>query len=125
MFGESKYEWFQQFLELTNGIPSHDTFSRVIAQSEPEEFQKSFISWIQSISKLGNQEIIAIDGKTLRGSYDTGQEKEKAAIHMVSGRATANHLVLGQVKVNQKSLCYYSYSRVIKIFSSKRLYCNH
>ena len=54
MFGESKYEWFKQFLELTNGIPSHDTFSRVIAQIEPEEFQKSFISWIQSISKLGN-----------------------------------------------------------------------
>ncbi len=103
MFGESKYKWFKQFLDLTNGIPSHHTFSRVIAQIEPEQFQKSFVTWIQSISKLSDQEIIAIDGKTLRGSYNTTKEKEKAAIHMVSAWATANHLVLGQVKVNEKS----------------------
>jgi len=82
LFGESKQEWLKKFLELPNGIPSHDTFSRVFARINPEQFQNSFINWIQSISKLTNQEIIAIDGKTLRGSYDTSNDK--AAIHMVS-----------------------------------------
>ncbi len=101
LFGESKQEWLKKFLELPNGIPSHDTFSRVFARINPEQFQNSFINWIQSISKLTNQEIIAIDGKTLRGSYDTSNDK--AAIHMVSAWASANCLVLGQVKVNEKS----------------------
>ena len=101
LFGESKYEWLKQFLEIPNGIPSHDTFARVFSQIDPEQFQKSFVSWIQSISRLANQEIIAIDGKTLRSSYDSN--KEKAAIHMVSAWATANRLVLGQVKVDEKS----------------------
>jgi predicted transposase YbfD/YdcC len=101
LFGSSKHEWLKQFLELPNGIPSHDTFSRVLARINPEQFQKSFISWIQSISKLTNQEIVAIDGKTLRGSYDSNNDK--AAIHMVSAWATANRLVLGQVKVDEKS----------------------
>jgi predicted transposase YbfD/YdcC len=101
LFGSSKHEWFKQFLELPNGIPSHDTFARVFARINPEQFQKSFISWIQSISKLTSQEIVAIDGKTLRGSYDTSDDK--AAIHMVSAWAAANCLVLGQVKVDEKS----------------------
>lgn len=101
LFGSSKHEWLKQFLELPNGIPSHDTFARVFARINPEQFQKSFISWIQSISKLTSQEIVAIDGKTLRGSYDTSDDK--AAIHMVSAWAAANCLVLGQVKVDEKS----------------------
>jgi len=89
------------FLELPNGIPSHDTFSRVFARLDPEQFQKSFVSWIQSISNLTNQEIIAIDGKTLCGSYDTSSNK--VAINMVSAWAAANSLVLGQVKVDEYS----------------------
>ncbi|GAA6618972.1 ISAs1 family transposase [Scytonema sp. NUACC26] len=101
LFGESKQEWLKKFLELPNGIPSHDTFARLFARLNPEQFQKSFISWIQSISKLTNEEIIAIDGKTLRGSYDTSNDK--AAIHMVSAWVSANCLVLGQVKVDEKS----------------------
>lgn len=101
LFGSSKHEWFKQFLELPNGIPSHDTFARVFARINPEQFQKSFISWIQSISKLTSQEIVPIDGKTLRGSYDTSDDK--AAIHMVSAWAAANCLVLGLVLVDEKS----------------------
>ncbi|MBO3462597.1 ISAs1 family transposase [Aetokthonos hydrillicola Thurmond2011] len=101
LFGESKHEWLKNFLELPNGIPSHDTFARVFARLDPEQFQKSFINWIQSVSKLTNQEIVAIDGKTLRGSYDTSNNK--AAINMVSAWATANSLVLGQVKVDDQS----------------------
>ena len=101
LYGETKYKWLKKFLELPNGIPSHDTFARVFANLEPEELQRCFLKWIQSISQVTFGEIVAIDGKTLRHSYD--KSSEKAAIHMVSAWATANHLVLGQVKVDEKS----------------------
>jgi len=107
-YGKSKQEWFKQFLELPNGIPSHDTISRVFAQLDPEEFQKCFRSWTQSITKVTEGEVIAIDGKTLRHSYD--KWASKGVIHMVSAWATSQKLVLGQVKVKEKSLCYYSNS---------------
>ena len=101
LYGKAKHKWFQQFLALPNGIPSHDTFARVFARINPEEFQRCFIDWIKAISKLTNGEVIAIDGKTLCNSYDTASSQ--SAIHMVSAWATANRLVLGQVKVNDKS----------------------
>ncbi len=69
-YGESKYEWLKTFLELPNAIPSHDRFARVLARLDPEQLQQCFLSWIQSVSQITNGEIIAIDGKTLRGSYD-------------------------------------------------------
>ena len=100
-YGRAKYEWLQQFLELSNGIPSHDTFARVFARIEPQQFQECFLSWIKSISKITEGEVIAIDGKTLKHSYDKGTDK--GAIHMVSAWATANNLVLGQRQVDQKS----------------------
>ena len=101
LYGKAKHKWFQQFLALPNGIPSHDTFARVFARIDPEEFQRCFIDWIKAISKLTNGEVIAIDGKTLCNSYDTASSQ--SAIHMVSAWATANRLVLGQVKVDDKS----------------------
>ncbi len=88
-------------LELPNGIPSHDTIARVFSRLNPEQFQKCFLSWIQSISCLNPGEAIALDGKTLRHSYDRGGNKK--AIHMVSAWATSQRLVLGQVKVDKKS----------------------
>jgi predicted transposase YbfD/YdcC len=100
-YGKKKEEWLKQFLELPNGIPSHDTFARVFARIDPQQFQNSFLSWIKSINKITAGEVIAIDGKTLRHSYDKG--KEKGAIHMVSAWATNNRLVLGQCKVDEKS----------------------
>ncbi len=69
MYGCAKYEWLQEFLELPNGIPSHDTFARVFARINPEQFQKCFINWIKSVDKKIPGEVIAIDGKTLRASY--------------------------------------------------------
>ncbi len=72
----------QEFLELPNGIPSHDTFARVFARIDPQQFQECFLSWIKSVSKITSGEVIAIDGKTLKHSYDKGAEK--GAIHMVS-----------------------------------------
>jgi predicted transposase YbfD/YdcC len=100
-YGKKKEEWLKQFLELPNGIPSHDTFARVFARIDPQQLQNSFLSWIKSINKITAGEVIAIDGKTLRHSYDKG--KDKGAIHMVSAWATANRLVLGQCKVDEKS----------------------
>lgn len=101
LFGEAKKSWLQTFLELPNGIPSHDTFNRVFNRLDTEQFSQCFIRWIQAASPLIEGQVIAIDGKVLRRSHDRGVGK--AAIDMVSAWATGNHLVLGQVKVEQKS----------------------
>ena len=100
-FGKAKLPWFKTFLWLANGIPSHDTFGRVFARIDPQEFQHAFLKWVQAINDLTQGQIVAVDGKTLRRSHDRRQGQE--AIHMVSAWATANHLVLGQVKVSEKS----------------------
>jgi len=100
-FGESKEEWFSTFLELPNGIPSHDTFGRVFARLDPDQFHTCFVNWISAVSELTEGQVIAIDGKTLRRSHD--KTLGKGAIVMVSAWATANRLVLGQVKVDDKS----------------------
>jgi predicted transposase YbfD/YdcC len=100
-FGQAKLEWFQTFLELPNGIPSHDTFGRVFGLLNPEQFQHSFLSWVQTLAEMSLGQIIAIDGKMLRHSFDRGLGK--AAIHMVSAWASVNRLVLGQLKVAEKS----------------------
>ena len=100
-YGLAKYEWLKQFLELPNGIPSHDTFARLFARLNPQQFQQCFLNWIKAINKTTSGEVIAIDGKTLRHSYDKGAEQ--GAIHMVSAWATENRLVLGQLKVDKKS----------------------
>lgn len=99
LFGKNKAGWLKKFLELPNGIPSHDTFGRVFAQIDPQEFQRSFMEWVQAIQEMTQGQVIAIDGKQLRGSHDEGKE----AIYMVSAWATANQLVLGQTKVDEKS----------------------
>jgi predicted transposase YbfD/YdcC len=100
-FGRAKIEWLKTFLELPNGIPSHDTFNRVFAMLDPQQFQACFVSWITSVSEVIQGQVIALDGKVLRRSHDKGIGK--AAIDMVSAWATANHLVLGQTKVDDKS----------------------
>jgi predicted transposase YbfD/YdcC len=100
-FGKAKLKWFQGFLELPNGIPSHDTFGRVFAKLDPDQFHTCFMNWIMAVSEVTEGQVIAIDGKTLRRSHD--KALGKGAIVMVSAWATANHLVLGQVKVDDKS----------------------
>ena len=100
-FGKAKRKWLQTFLELPNGIPSHDTFCRVFARINPEQFQSCFLSWIQAVSVVTAGQVIPIDGKKLRRSHD--RTLGKAAIHMVSAWASANRLVLGQIKVDDKS----------------------
>jgi predicted transposase YbfD/YdcC len=112
-YGKAKYQWLKQFLELPNGIPSHDTFSRVFARLDPEEFQNCFLNWIKSISQLIPGEVISIDGKTLRHSYD--RESQKKAIHMISAWANAQKLVLGQRKVDEKSNEITAIPQLIKV----------
>ncbi len=115
MYGQSKHEWLKQFLELPNGIPSHDTFSRVFSRLDPKEFQNCFLNWVKSISKIVAKEVVAIDGKTLRHSYDNGGDKK--AIHMVSAWATELILVLGQVKVDEKSNEITAIPELLKVLS--------
>jgi predicted transposase YbfD/YdcC len=100
-FGQAKIDWFKTFLELPNGIPSHDTFNRVFARLDSKQFQDGFMRWISAVSEIIGGQVIAIDGKVLRRSHECGIGK--AAIDMVSAWASANRLVLGQVKVDDKS----------------------
>lgn len=100
-FGFAKEAWFKTFLRLPYGIPSHDTFRSVFSKLDPEQFRMSFIRWVEAISALTFGEVVPIDGKTVRRSHDKGQDKQ--AIHMVSAWASENGLVLGQVKVDDKS----------------------
>lgn len=82
LFGNCKYDWFKSFLELANRVPSHDTFNRVFARLDPQQLEKCFGDWVKSISDLLPEEQIAIDGKTLRNSFDS--QGEQKAIVMVS-----------------------------------------
>jgi predicted transposase YbfD/YdcC len=100
-FGRAKEAWFRRFLDLPNGIPSHDTFGRVFSLLAPEAFETCFRAWVASIRTVIPGEIIAVDGKTLRRSHDRG--KGVAALHLVSAWATANRVVLGQVATDAKS----------------------
>jgi predicted transposase YbfD/YdcC len=96
-FGKVKKEWLKQFLELPAGIPSHDTFGRVLSVIDPREFERCLLKWVNAQVKLSEGEVIALDGKTLRRSHDKSQEQE--AIEIVSAWAVSQRLTLGQVKV--------------------------
>ena len=100
-FGHAKRAWFETFLDLPNGIPSHDTFGRVFARLDPEQFQACFLTWVQAITTVLPAQQIAIDGKTARRSRD--RAAGKAAIQMVSAWATETHLVLAQRHVKEHS----------------------
>jgi len=99
VFGKAKHEWLKTFLELPNGIPSHDTFNRVFSAIDPHAFLECFVQWVQGICPALQNEIVAIDGKALRHALDEGQ----AIPYIVSAWASNNGLTLGQVKVNDKS----------------------
>lgn len=100
-WGRTKRDWLAKFLDLSAGIPSHDRFNAVLALLRPAEFEKCLLSWITALQEVTGGQIIAIDGKTLRRSFDAASGK--AAIHMVSAWAAANHISLGQVVTDAKS----------------------
>jgi predicted transposase YbfD/YdcC len=99
-YGEDKLEWLQTFLTPPSKIPSHDTVNRVFAELDPEQMEKGFADWVSSIAKLTAGEVIAIDGKALCSTRESGK---KQLVHMVSAWAESNGLVLGQRKVDEKS----------------------
>ena len=99
-FGRTKIDWFAKYLDLSAGIPSHDRFNAILAQIRPAEFEQCLLNWITSLQEISDGQIVAIDGKTLRRSYD--KASGKSAIHMVSAWATANHISLGQVVVEEE-----------------------
>jgi predicted transposase YbfD/YdcC len=99
-YAQSKIEWFKSFLTLPGGIPSHDTFNRVFSALDPEELEKGFVAWVSSIAKLTAGEVVAIDGKALRGTSGPGK---RAIVHLVSAWANTNSLVLAQRRVDEKS----------------------
>lgn len=99
-FGTAKEDFLRTFLKLPNGIPKLDTYRRVFAAIDSEQFEAAFIEWVNELADISKGQVIAIDGKTLRGAKKPGG---KSPIHMVSAWANENNLVLGQVKVNEKS----------------------
>ena len=99
-YGEIKKDWLSSFLELPNGIPSHDTFNRFFSALDADEFENCFLAWVKSIYERTHGEVVSIDGKTMRGSRNQGC---KTATHIVSAWADQNELILGQVKVEEKS----------------------
>ncbi|MDR3584252.1 MAG: ISAs1 family transposase [Desulfosporosinus sp.] len=101
LFGKSKESWLRTFLELPNGIPSHDTFNRVFSRLDPKEFHQCFMEWVSLLYEKVSREIVALDGKTVRRSK--GTSKNQKPIHVVSAWANTNKLVLGQLNVNEKS----------------------
>jgi len=98
-FGRAKEAWFRTFLKLPHGIPGHDTFNRVFAALKPDAFLECFLRWTQSLRQVVSEEIVALDGKALRRAGKKGQ----AVRYVVNAWASANGLVLGQVKVDEKS----------------------
>jgi predicted transposase YbfD/YdcC len=98
-FGKAKHDWFKTFLKLRNGIPSHDTFNRVFAALNPKHFLDCFLSWTQSVREVVAQEVVALDGKALRRALN----RDQSVKYMVSAWAESNGLVLGQLKVADKS----------------------
>jgi predicted transposase YbfD/YdcC len=100
-YGKAKQSWLETFLDLPNGIPSHDTFGWVMGALELQELQERFLAWVSSITEKLSIELIHVDGKTVKGSYD--REGKLKALHSVSAWSSEHGLVLAQQKVDSKS----------------------
>ena len=100
-YGLSKQRWLEEFLSLPNGIPGHDTFRRVFQRINPQVFERCFVKWVGTLVQTLGAQVVPIDGKTLRGSYD--REQHQGALQVVSAWASEQRLVLAQLKVADKS----------------------
>jgi len=101
LYGRSKIDWLGTFLALPHGIPAHDTFRRVFMLIDAGGFERCFEAWARSFGATLDREVVAIDGKTLRGSFDRG--RERGPLHIVSAWASGRGVVLGQRQVGDKS----------------------
>ncbi|WP_079253982.1 ISAs1 family transposase [Endozoicomonas arenosclerae] len=100
-FGHERLEWLKQYGDFEEGIPSDDTIARVVSNINPKQFQQCFIDWMNACHEAAKGDVIAIDGKTVRRSYD--KSKKRGAIHMISAFSAANNVVLGQLKTEEKT----------------------
>lgn len=116
-FAAAKIDWLKTFLDLPNGIPSHDTFGRVFSLIDPHEFEECFQNWIASLTIDVSKEIIAIDGKTLRGSHN--RKKGVKPLHLVSAWAVKNRVTLGQMRTEEKSNEIEAIPRLLKMLDVK------
>ena len=116
-YGKTKQAWLETFLDLPHGIPSHDTFGRVFSLLDPQELRNSFLSWVSSITKKMELELIHVDGKTVKGSYD--REGKLKALHSVSAWSSEHGLVLAQQKVDSKSNEITAVPLVLKLLNLK------
>jgi predicted transposase YbfD/YdcC len=121
-FGRSKEAFFRRFLELPHGVPSHDTFRRVFQAVSPQALQRCLIDWLQGLRQAaepapGDGEVVAIDGKTLRRTFD--RARGLGALHLVSAWATANGLTLGQVATDTKSNEITAIPRLLELLDLK------
>lgn len=101
LFGKLHEKWLKKYLKLSGGIPSHDTINRTLSLLDPQELQKSFMDWIGKVKGYVNENVIAIDGKTMKGSHQNS--KGAKALHILSAYSCANGLSLGQLKVDGKT----------------------
>lgn len=115
-YAKAKEEFLRSFLDLPNGIPSDDTFNRVFSSIDSEQFEACFVNWVSRLVNLTDGEVIPIDGKTIRGAKSNGK---KSPFHMVSAWATNNNLVLGQVKVSEKSNEITAIPKLLELISVK------
>ena len=125
-FAKSKEGWFRKFLELPHGVPSHDTLRRVFIRLKPEEFQAGFLSWLRALRALLKDkevEVVSIDGKTARRSFDT--HEGMPAMHMVSAWANHSSMVLAQLRVQEKPNEDRCHSRVAEATGVGRLCGDH
>jgi len=101
LYGESHQDWLETFLDLRNGVPHADTYRRVFERINPEALQQCFLGWVNQVVESTGAQVIPIDGKTVKGSYD--REKKQSALHLVSAWASEHRMMLAQVKVDSKS----------------------
>ena len=116
-FAQAKLPWLKTFLNLHNGVPSHDTFGRVLAALDPDEFEQSLLQWTEALATESGGQLLAIDGKTIRASVD--KAGKKSAIHMVNAWCNMNHLVMGQVATDDKSNEITAIPKLLKLLDLK------
>ena len=118
LFGQSKRAWLEGFLDLSNGIPSHDTFGRVFARLDPKQFHQCFLSWRQSVSALTQGTVVSLDGKTVKASFD--RATALSPVHLVSAWCSQNGgLVMGQLKTQSKSNEITAIPELLKLLAVK------
>ena len=115
-FGETKFDYLKKFFPFANGIPSKNTFARVMSAINPAQFKECFLEWVKQI-QIDFQDVIAIDGKSIRGSFDHG--KNQSALHLVSAFSTSLKLILAQEKVSEKSNEIKAIPRLLEILEIK------